>query len=90
MARLKICTACGYAGNSRRVTKGSLLIELFLWLCLLVPGVLYSLWRMTTKHDACPKCGSTAMVPADSPMGAKLARELNLPPAPELDYPERI
>lgn len=71
----KICTACGHRGKTKRVTKGSILIEIVLWLAFLVPGVIYSLWRLTTRHDACASCGSTAVVPVDSPIGRKLLTE---------------
>jgi hypothetical protein len=76
MAKM-ICTACGTVAEPKRITKGSTLIELFLWLCLLVPGLLYSLWRLTTKYNACPGCKSAQIVPVDSPIGKKMAAELH-------------
>jgi hypothetical protein len=76
MARPMICTACGMAGAPRTVTRGSLLIEIVLWLCMLLPGLLYSIWRLTTKHKACRHCGSTVIVPQDSPRGRSLLAEL--------------
>lgn len=69
----KICTLCGTTGLPVRKTKGSFLIEVFLWLCFLVPGFLYSLWRLTSKYDACPKCGHvSSMIPVDSPAAKRL------------------
>lgn len=70
-----ICTMCGSTGNVKRVTNGSLLIELVLWLCFFVPGLIYSIWRMTTRHNACAFCGSKAVVPLDSPVGARLMKQ---------------
>jgi hypothetical protein len=67
-----VCTACGSVGRPERVTKGSFLIELALWLFFLLPGLIYSLWRMTSKHWACRQCGSPSLVPANSPVGQKL------------------
>lgn len=90
MAKDRICGNCGYLGAPRRVTKGSIIIELILWLCLLIPGIIYSVWRLTTRHDACPKCGATNMLPTDSPMGAKLRRELDVPESQGDYYPEKI
>jgi hypothetical protein len=75
MAATKICTTCGYIGRSKRVTKGSILIELLLWLAFLIPGLIYSLWRITSRYDACPKCGSPNMIPTDSPVGRRLLEE---------------
>lgn len=76
MASNEICPNCGYVGHAKRITKGSTLMELFLWLCFLLPGLIYSIWRLSSKHDACPKCGAQHMVPLDSPRGKKLQQEL--------------
>lgn len=70
-----VCTSCGYVGNPKSITKGSLLIEMVLWLCFLVPGLIYSIWRLTSRHYGCPSCGQTALIPVDSPMGKKFLRE---------------
>ena len=76
MARSEICPNCGYTGKAKSITKGSILIELVLWLFFIIPGLIYSLWRLTTRHPACPQCGATNMVPLDSPRGKKLQAEL--------------
>ena len=70
-----VCTTCGFIGSPKKVVKGSILIEIILWLAFLIPGLIYSIWRLTTKYDACPKCKNTSMVPADSPTGQKLIGE---------------
>lgn len=70
-----ICTVCGSAGGTRRVVRGSILIEIILWLCFIIPGLLYSLWRHTTTHNVCRSCGSHDIVPVRSPMGVRLANE---------------
>jgi Zn-finger nucleic acid-binding protein len=72
-----LCTNCGYLGKSTTVVQGSFLIEVILWLFFLIPGIIYSIWRLTTKHRACPKCGARNMIPPDSPRAQKLLRELN-------------
>ena len=64
----KVCTSCGFVGTPTSITKGSFLIEVFLWIMLIVPGIIYSLWRLTSRFDACPKCQSPNMIPADSPV----------------------
>jgi hypothetical protein len=61
------CVTCGTTGKPKRVTRGSLLIELVLWLCIIVPGLLYSLWRLSTRHTACGTCGSQQVIPLSSP-----------------------
>lgn len=70
-----ICTACGYVGKPQRITKGNTLIELILWLCFLLPGLIYSIWRLSSKYDACPKCKGASMIPTDSPVGQKVINE---------------
>ena len=75
MATKEICSNCGYIGQAKKVTKGSTLMELVLWLCFIFPGLIYSMWRLTTKHLACPQCGATQLVPVDSPRGKKLQQE---------------
>lgn len=77
MSKSEICPNCGYVGKAKKVTKGSILIEIFLWICFLVPGIIYSIWRLTSKHLACPKCGAQNLVPIDSPRGKKLQQELS-------------
>lgn len=71
-----VCRSCGFVGSSRRDIKGSVVVELFLWFVFLLPGLIYSIWRLTTKSEICPKCKSTSMIPVDSPMGKKLLREI--------------
>jgi len=52
------CTLCNHEFEKpMKITKGSIVIEIILWLCLLFPGVIYSLWRVTSRYKACPKCG---------------------------------
>jgi hypothetical protein len=71
-----ICSNCGTIGKPKTFTKGSILIEIFLWFCFLLPGLLYSIWRLTTRTKVCRSCGAKNMVPLNSPMGKKLQNEL--------------
>ena len=76
MAGKEICANCGHIGQARKVTRGSFLMELVLWLCFIVPGLIYSIWRMTSKQLACPQCHASAtMIPLDSPRGKKLQQD---------------
>ena len=72
MAKDLVCASCGYRGAPKRHTKGSMVIELALWLLLIVPGLIYSLWRLSSKYDGCPKCGAPNMIPADSLVAQKI------------------
>ena len=54
--------------------------EIVLWCLLILPGLIYSLWRVTTRSDVCRACGSSELVPATSPVGKKLLVEHGLEP----------
>lgn len=71
-----ICTNCGAIGSPKLVTKGSFIIEVFLWLLFLLPGIIYSVWRLSSRHKACRNCGASGMIPLNSPMGRKLQNDL--------------
>lgn len=72
-----ICLQCGsISERAVRAMQGSFLLECFLWLLFIVPGVFYSVWRLTTKARICPTCSSREIVPLSSPIGQKLQREL--------------
>lgn len=72
------CKSCGHAGETRTVTRGSIWIELVLWLCFLVPGLIYSIWRLTTSRQACTQCGSFDLVPNGSPVALATKKQLGL------------
>ncbi len=71
-----VCSRCGHVGEPVSSTPGSMAIELVLWLCLLLPGLVYSLWRLSRRHPVCAKCGSADLLPLDTPRGRELAGPL--------------
>jgi predicted RNA-binding Zn-ribbon protein involved in translation (DUF1610 family) len=73
-----ICPNCGTVGRPKTVVKGSLLTELVLWLFFLLPGIIYSAWRLTSRAKVCPACGAGNMIPLTSPKGKKLQSEFSL------------
>lgn len=70
--KISICPECGTVAKPLNKTKGSMAIELALWLMLIVPGLIYSIWRLTSSFKACPGCGCDHMIPIDTPNGKKL------------------
>lgn len=70
-----ICPACGTQGNPETQNKGSALIELVLWLCFIIPGLIYSIWRRSSPNEICPACHKLGMIPIDSPIGQRLAAQ---------------
>lgn len=66
------CPHCGVTGVPRTVVKGSTLAEILLWLAGLLPGLIYSIWRLNSRHEACPSCHQAGMIPADSPRAREM------------------
>lgn len=75
MADQSVCTICGYVGEAKTVTKGHFALELVLWLCFIVPGIVYSIWRLTTRYEACPLCENKNLIPGSAPLAQKFLRE---------------
>lgn len=70
---MMVCPNCGFIGKGKM--KGSIFVELFLFMMLIIPWILYWLWRGSQKKTVCPKCGSKEMVPVTTPRGKKLVEE---------------
>lgn len=70
-----ICTTCGSIGTPHTITRGSFMMEVGLWILILLPGILYSIWRLTTRYKACMQCGGGDLVPVHTPMGKKLREQ---------------
>lgn len=70
--KLFVCTSCGYKGEPKNEMKGNFAIEIVLWFLMVIPGLIYTVWRMSNKQRICPSCGSNAMIPADSPKGIEM------------------
>lgn len=75
MAKELICRDCSTVGKPKIVTPGSFMIEIFMWCMILVPGIIYSLWRITNKKQVCKECESDSLIPITSPQGKKLLEE---------------
>lgn len=75
IGKKSVCSNCGFVGRPIKEVKGNILIEVVLWLFILLPGLIYSLWRRSGRKFVCPQCKQTTMVPLDSPVGQKLAEK---------------
>lgn len=73
--RNSICKTCGSTDGERLHTKGSFMVEVLFWLLLLLPGILYSVWRHTTREYVCRVCGSPDLIGQDTPIGKELMRQ---------------
>lgn len=67
-----VCRACGNVSVTRKRLKGSSIIEIILWLFFLVPGIIYSVWRLLNRAYRCKACGSFLMIPTSSPVGKEM------------------
>ena len=72
MNQQMICSNCGHIGSAKGAVKGSMGIEIVLWLFFIIPGVIYSLWRGSSRHKVCSVCASGNLIPIDSPNGRRL------------------
>lgn len=72
-----ICLDCQSIGKITRQAEGYLIIEILLWLCFLLPGLIYSIWRMSNKYWSCKVCGGRRIVPIDSPVTKTLLKNQN-------------
>ena len=80
MSNKYICTSCGYIVKPKKITPGNLSTEIILWSLFLFPGILYSIWRLTSKQKICPICKSLFIIPINSPKGKKIMRANSIRP----------
>ncbi|MBE9531439.1 MAG: hypothetical protein IME98_01370 [Proteobacteria bacterium] len=74
MARVThVCRQCSYSGKPEMFKRGSLKIEVLLWLALIVPGIIYSVWRRIGATPICPKCHFGPMMSSKSGLGYRMS-----------------
>lgn len=71
-----LCTSCGAQTNPVTHTKGSFVIEVVLWFLMILPGVLYTVWRITSREQVCPACRKPTLIPIDSPVARATLAQL--------------
>ncbi len=57
-----VCMECGCQRDPIDVNRGLWVIEIFMWLLYILPGVIYSIWRRVRKQQVCPKCRNPSVV----------------------------
>lgn len=70
-----ICLQCGYRGKPKIIIKGSFATELLLWILTILGGLIYSIWRISSKYRGCPQCESANIIPTTSPRAIEILRE---------------
>ncbi len=68
-----VCASCGYKEKPLNYKKGSWKVEIILWICFLVPGLLYSIWRSYTAIKVCPLCKTATMISTKTAHGQRLS-----------------
>ena len=69
------CIDCHHQGELKIHTKGYFLIELVLWICFIVPGLIYTIWRVSSRQKMCVECGGVNLIPVDSPRARQLLEQ---------------
>ena len=72
-----VCKDCGYVGKLNKSAGGNLLIEIILWCCFLIPGIIYSIWSVSNKKYTCPTCSGHNLIPTNSPIGSRLTDKIS-------------
>ena len=67
-----ICKDCGHYEVMVKRRGGSLAVEILLWIFFLIPGFIYSFYRLSSAKYHCDSCDSNSVIPQDSEIGRKL------------------
>lgn len=67
-----VCTVCHTVSDGAGPRRGWITLEIFLWCCGLVPGLLYSAWRGWPSSKRCGSCGASSMIPVSTPLGKSI------------------
>jgi len=57
-----VCMECGCQREPIDAKRGLLVIEIFMWLLYIIPGIIYSIWRRVRKQKVCSKCRTPSVV----------------------------
>lgn len=69
------CKDCHEVGVAAVSVPGSFVVEIFAWLLMILPGLLYTLWRNSAKKNVCRACGSEQIISVKLPLAKKLMAE---------------
>lgn len=70
-----VCKSCHYVGRPKQFTPGNFLTEIILWCLMILPGLIYSLWRGHGRKWVCAECGSAEIISPSTPLGRKIVEE---------------
>lgn len=67
-----VCSRCGSVTPGVQDAPGSILLGVVLVFLAMIPGILFFIWRSAKTETVCTECGSSELVPTDSPRGKRL------------------
>jgi hypothetical protein len=73
--REMVCTRCGARMMPRRSSHCSAVITVLLLLLWIIPGLLYIGYCMAKSQQICSVCGSSEIVPVNSPVAQRIISE---------------
>ena len=62
---MKQCTKCHKTCDAG-IMAGSGWIELILWFCYIIPGLIYTIWRRSGEPTVCPHCKTNSLNPYEN------------------------
>lgn len=65
------CKDCGSKVYPYKKVKGNILIELILWCFFIIPGLIYTIWRVSDRKLTCPVCHKSNVIPESSPLASQ-------------------
>ena len=71
-----VCMECGCQRDPIKAKRGLLVIEIFMWLLYILPGVIYSIWRRVRTQEVCPNCLNPSIVLTSSSRAMGMRRLL--------------
>ncbi len=82
----EICADCGSTALPVEAKRGAGWVEVLLWLCYLLPGLIYSIWRRARSRMVCAYCGNPSMVSVHSERARKISRLIKGKEVPDSFY----
>jgi hypothetical protein len=73
---LRACIHCEHVGRVEKESKGSCLLMIVLFLCFIVPGIIYMVWMLVNTGYRCPKCKTWGMIPLSTLRGREIYAKL--------------
>jgi len=69
-----VCVTCKTQMTPKTKTPGTFLVELGLWFFFILPGLIYSLWRISARKKVCSQCENPHFVKLGSEAGTRMLR----------------